>query len=152
MIRLPTGLPCDRSTFNAFHIKYGVEWNADKEGSGGILEVEPEADAGTYEEDLWDAGELLPEIAPIREQLLSGDLRPLYLAWLACCQDEDSPEPPIPAGLGKPTRAMNAMARFYEISDDLIAAAAQQSQPAQIVQRRNTDEKVGRSAIAGSLA
>ena len=31
---------------------------------------------GSYDEDLWDAGELLPEIAPVREQLLSGDLRP----------------------------------------------------------------------------
>jgi hypothetical protein len=129
MIRLPGGLPCERSVFDAFCLEYGIEWKADKKGNGGILEIEPEADAGSYDEGIWDAAELLPRIAPIREQLMSGDLRPLYLAWLACCQDEDLPEPPVPAGLSKPTRAMTAMAEFYEIGDDMIAAAAQQSPP-----------------------
>ena len=31
-----------------------------------------------------DVETMLPEIAPIRNMLIEGDLRPLYLAWLAC--------------------------------------------------------------------
>ena len=51
MIRLPNGLPCDRRTFNKFMVEDCVEWIADKKGKGGILDIEPEADAGTYEEE-----------------------------------------------------------------------------------------------------
>lgn len=129
MIRLPGGLPCDEGTFGAFRSEYGLDWVPDKKGFGGILEVQPEADAGTYDEELWDVAELLPKIAPIREQLMGGDLRPLYLAWLACWPDDDAMEPPVPAGLGQPTGAMNAMATLYAIDDDLLSAAAQQSPP-----------------------
>lgn len=129
MIRLPAGLPCDRKTFEAFEIKHSIEWNADKKGKGGILEIEPEADAGSYEDDIWNATELLPEIAPVRDLLIGGDLRPLSIAWLGCSYDEEMIEPPVPAGLDKLTPALRAMAGLYEVSLDLIAAVAQQSPP-----------------------
>jgi len=129
-IRLPAGLPCDRRTFDAFRVVHCLEWNADKKGRGGILQIEPEADPESYDEGLYDADHLLPEIAPVREQLIGGDLRALYLAWLACACDEQSLEPPVPAGLDKLTPALEAMATFYEVSQDLIAAAAQRSPPA----------------------
>jgi hypothetical protein len=58
--------------------------------------------------------------------LLAGDLRPLYLAWLACAAD-DEPEPPVPAGLKKLTPPLKALMEFYEISPDLVAAAAENS-------------------------
>ena len=128
-IRLPAGLPSDRRTFDAFRVEDCLEWTADKKGQGGILEIEPEADAGTYEEDLFDVDRLLPTIAPIRELLIGGDLRALYLAWLACPYDDESLEPPVPAGLGKLPQALEAMATFYEVSDDLIASAALRSPP-----------------------
>jgi hypothetical protein len=128
MIRLPGGLPCDQRTFDAYQVDNGLAWHKDKRGKGGILWIEPEADAGTYEE-LYDVNTLLHEIAPIREMLIGGDLRPLYLAWLACAGEDDSPEPPVPAGLDKLTPALDAMAEFYEVSEDLIAAAAKQSPP-----------------------
>ena len=128
MFRLPAGLPCDRKTFEAFKGEGGVAWHADKQGKGGVLEIEPEADAGTYDE-LYDVGTLLHEIAPVRQLLIGGDLRPLYLAWLACPADDDSLEPPVPAGLEKLPPALGAMAEFYEVSEDLIAAAAERSPP-----------------------
>jgi hypothetical protein len=130
MFRLPAGLPCDRATFDAFCVDPGVEWIADKKGRGGILAIDPEADAGTYDDDLYDASALLPKIAPVRELLIGGDLRPLYLAWLACNFDEESLEPPLPAGLDKLTSALDALADFYAINTDLLAAAAAQSPPA----------------------
>ncbi len=129
MIRLPAGLPCDRPTFDAFLVEDWLVWNADKKGKGGILEIEPEADAGTYDEYVDDPAALLPEIAPVRDLLIGGDLRPLYIAWLACACDEESLEPPVPAGLDKLTPALEAMADFYEVSGDLLVAAEQCSPP-----------------------
>lgn len=128
-IRLPVGLPWHRRTFDAFRVAGSLEWRADKKGPGGILEINPQADAGTYDEDMFDVGEFLPEIAPVREQLIGGDLRALYLAWLVCPDEDDAMEPPLPAGLDKLTPALRAIATFYEVSDDLIAAAAQRSPP-----------------------
>ena len=129
MIRLPSGLPCDRCIFKAFRVEDCMEWIADKEGNGGILDIEPEADAGTYEEDIFDADTLIHKLAPIRNLLINGDLRPLYIAWLACNYDEESMEPPVPAGLGKLTRELKALAEFYELTNRFLAAAAKRSPP-----------------------
>jgi hypothetical protein len=129
MIRLPAGLPCDRRTFKVFQPECGVNWHADKKGKGGILEIEPEADAGTYEEGFYDVVPLLRKIATVRDSLIAGDLRLLYFAWLACNGDEESLEPPVPAGLGKLTPALKAVTQLYEVNQDLIAAAAEQSPP-----------------------
>jgi hypothetical protein len=129
MIRLPAGLPCDRPTFDAFCIKDFMLWHADKKGKGGILEIKPEPDAGGYLDNLYDVNELLPEIAPVREQLIGGDLRPLYIAWLAGASDDPSLEPPVPAGLGQRTTALETMAYFFAISEALLDAAAERSPP-----------------------
>ena len=129
MIRLPKGLPCDRRIFKKFRVESCVEWIADKKGKGGILDIEPEADAGTYDEDIYDVDTLLHKIAPIRNLLINGDLRALYLAWRACNYDEESMEPPVPAGLGKLTRELKAFAKFYELDDKFLAAAAKRSPP-----------------------
>lgn len=129
MFRIPLGLPCDKKTFAAFRPEYGVTWHADKSGPGGLLEIEPEADAGTYD-SIYAAAELLPAIAPVRELLMAGDLRPLYVAWLACGGDDDATEPPVPAGLEQLPPSLQSMAEFYEVSDELITAAADRSPPA----------------------
>jgi len=129
MIRLPNGLPCDRRIFNKFRVEDCVEWMADKKGKGGILDIEPEADAGTYDEEFYDIDSLLDTLTPIRNLLINGDLRPLYIAWLACNYDEESMEPPVPSGLGKLPRALKAMADLYELSNKFLAAAAKRSPP-----------------------
>ncbi len=129
MFRLPAELPCDRKTFEAFQAEAGIDWYANKKGKGGILDISPEGDADAYSEDLYDVGTMLDDIAPARALLIAGDLRPLYLAWLACEGDRDASEPPVPAGLDKLPRELAAMADFYEVSEDLIAAAADRSPP-----------------------
>jgi len=129
MVRLPAGLPCDRPTFDAFRTECGLEWHADKNGPGGSLEIYPESEADTYDE-IWDGLEgTLSEIAPVRELLIRGDLRPLYVAWLACTGDDEAREPPVPAGLGELTPALEALADFFEVDEDLIAAAAERAPP-----------------------
>jgi hypothetical protein len=76
----------------------------------------------------------LPELVEIRSALLQGDLRVLYLAWLASAYAEDCSfdwettlEPPVPPNLKKLSPALTSFAEIFEIDLDLIAAAATQS-------------------------
>ena len=77
----------------------------------------------------WEEGEgWLPALLPLRTDLMAGDLRCLYLAWLSGIHsfedDEDTPEPPLPPGLGKLTAPLKALVNFLRIDPDLIEAAA----------------------------
>ena len=132
MFRLPAGLPWDQKTFKAYFPEYGVEWHADSRGPGGVLEVDPESDAGTFDSYQTDVEELLDELAPIRDLLIAGDLRPLYVIWLALTaiyEDDEATEPPLPAGMDSLPDCLTALAAFYEVSPDLLAAASVGSPP-----------------------
>jgi hypothetical protein len=72
-----------------------------------ILDLMSEDESGEWVEDAEDS---LSAIVGVRSELAAGDLRPLYLAWLAAfgvwdrdenpfADEEDEPEPPVPAGL-----------------------------------------------------
>ncbi|WP_394831617.1 hypothetical protein LVJ94_34400 [Pendulispora rubella] len=77
-----------------------------------------------YEEDSVS----LAAIAPIRAELLRGDTRPAYLAWLLAVQmgdvDDDAMEPPVRDGLSNLTAAQSALVEFLRVDADLLAAAA----------------------------
>lgn len=88
----------------------------------------------------WVDGEgWLPRLLPLREALLSGDMRLLYLAWLRIVPgladysrnlaEEDPLEPPVPPNLGQLSSALQAFAELVELDTDVIAAAAQASPP-----------------------
>lgn len=66
-------------------------------------------------------------LAPLRDELLRGDMRPLYLGWLAGVSsgevDEKATEPPPPPGLSRLTAAQQSLAEFLEVDEDLLAAA-----------------------------
>ena len=70
----------------------------------------------------------LAALSPVRAELMRGDLRPAYLAWLLAVQnddiDEENAEPVVPAGLAQLTAAQQAMVEFLRIDVHLIAAAA----------------------------
>ena len=125
MFRLPE-LPCPKKTFALFQVGNAITWHKDKHGKAGILSIDPEADAGTYD-FLEDVGFMVPYLEPLREMLIVGDLRPLYLVWLATCFDDEAMEPPVPAGLNQLDAALDALAELYEIPDALIKAAAEES-------------------------
>jgi hypothetical protein len=88
------------------------------------------------EEEEEDDEYTLEDIAAVRDEIAAGDLRPLYLAWLAAYgeweryesafddEDEDVVEPPVPAGLDKLTDAQQALARFLRLDDDLLTVAS----------------------------
>ena len=103
-----------------------------------ILNLETREDEGYG----WVEGEgLLDPLIPLREAILRGDLRALYLFWLRCAEEragwvdaedeneERDPliEPPVPPGLSQLDPALRAFAEFFAIDQDLITAAAEAS-------------------------
>jgi len=74
-----------------------------------------------------DQLQLLADLAPLRDDLIGGDYRLLYLAWLMGLDDgayqDDVPEP-MP-GIGPLTPALAAFAEFFRIDPDLVAVAAE---------------------------
>ncbi|NML15113.1 hypothetical protein [Azohydromonas caseinilytica] len=80
-----------------------------------------------------DGSGWMRRLAPLREELLRGDLRPLYLGWLAGAAsgdlEDDAAEPPVPPGLAALSPAQQALVEFLEIDPDLLAAAQAGSAP-----------------------
>ncbi|AMV27605.1 hypothetical protein VT84_24600 [Gemmata sp. SH-PL17] len=76
------------------------------------------------------AGQLDP-LLPVRAELLAGDLRALYLGWLAAVEsgeiDGGATEPPVPPGLGTLSPALTDFAEFLRVDPDLIEIAARAS-------------------------
>jgi hypothetical protein len=100
-----------------------------------ILDLFSEDESGDWVEGAEDS---LSDIVGVRSELAAGDLRPLYLAWLSSFsgwdygeeggdEDEDTEEPPVPAGLGALTAAQRALADFLRVDRDLLVAAAEAS-------------------------
>jgi hypothetical protein len=98
----------------------------------------------------------LGSLIPIRDELMEGDLRSLYIVWLAAQgmmgdydedyddeeEDEDYEEeeseeeeyeidiPPVPAGFGELTAAQYSLAELFRVPQELLDAAARHSQKA----------------------
>jgi hypothetical protein len=132
LIRLPPGRP-SIAEIKPYLGEDFLQFSKDKNGTGGILAIEPYLEPDTLEE-LWEVDSFLDRLMEIRTEILEGDLRPLYLAHLAMACDlnhdpEETTEAPVPAGLGALTDAQQALAEFYGLDDSLIAAAAEASPP-----------------------
>lgn len=74
---------------------------------------------------------LLSAMVSLRDDILHGDYRALYLAWLKTLEMEDLsdsvPEPPVPPGLTKLTPALHSLVEFFEIDELLVQVAAEAS-------------------------
>ncbi len=88
----------------------------------------------SYLEDYggWEEGEgYLEPLIPVREEMLRGDLRAPYLAWLMCAQygelDYNVREPFVPPGLKSLSSALQSLADYLRLDEDLLAAAAEGS-------------------------
>jgi hypothetical protein len=84
---------------------------------------------GSADYEFDDGSGWLAALAPLRQELMEGDLRCLYLAWLLCAQtglvDEKAPEPPVPPGMTQPSAALQAFADFMALDPDLLSVAAE---------------------------
>jgi predicted Holliday junction resolvase-like endonuclease len=69
----------------------------------------------------------LDALAPLRDDILDGDLRPFYLMWLMAVESGDAPDDAIEplAGIGPLTPSHEAFAQFFCIDGDLVNAAAE---------------------------
>src|SRR5205807_356362 len=80
----------------------------------------------------------MPSLIALRADLMRGDLRALYLGWLASLGtygpdddgwddedgDDDRLEPSVPPGLAKLSAPLRELAEFLRVDDELIEAAA----------------------------
>ena len=96
--------------------------------------------------DLWDDGELhedevyyegesswMDELAPLHQELLSGDLSALYLAWLAQVASgvmPDEAKEPLP-GIDPLSDAAKTLSIFFQIDSGLIEAAVHENSTSQ---------------------
>ena len=97
-----------------------VWWERNEEGGGG-----------------WTDGEGgIDELIGVREELMRGDYRALFLGWLADFDPDEwrEPEdggvvvPPIPAGLDHLSPALTALIKHFPVDRDALAVAAGLSQ------------------------
>jgi hypothetical protein len=128
MFRLPRGV-LDPETAGRY---LGTETSSLIEtGSHAILSlsIDPEETDGCWDEP---DGQLAV-MAQARSELAAGDLRLLYLAWLLALESDEvefeETEPPVPAGLGNLSAGLQAIVDFFQIDEDLIAAAAAGTAP-----------------------
>jgi hypothetical protein len=81
------------------------------------------------EDDWFEAGHLAASLTPLRAELLRGDRRVAYVAWLLAVQDgevdAEALEPPVPRGLATGSAPLTAFAEFLRLEQDLLAAAAE---------------------------
>lgn len=144
MFRFPvTAIPAD--VISAYQYAGSMDWST--AGKYIVLNIEfnPE-DGGDGE---WVEGQgILPGIVQIRHDILRGDYRSLYLAWLKFAhyeldvleEDEDLTEPPVPTNLQSLSPALQNFTAFFDIDPDLVMSAAQTSS-----QTKKTDAKLSSS-------
>ncbi len=74
-----------------------------------------------------DGHSWMAQLAPLRDELLRGDFRSLYIGWLAAVTMEmvadDEMEPLSVPGLGSLTVAQQSLAEFLDIDQDLLGGA-----------------------------
>jgi hypothetical protein len=94
-----------------------VWWEYDEEGAG----------------DWTDGNGLIDELLGIREELMRGDYRALFLGWLADFDPEEYENsndakavmPPAPAGLDRLSPALEALIEHFPVDEDALAKATE---------------------------
>ena len=90
-----------------------------------VLEFVSEDEEG---EEFDEGQQWMPSLISIRGDLMRGDHRALYLAWLAGIEshgEDEQEELPVPPGLAKLSGPLRSLADFLRITDELIEVAAE---------------------------
>ena len=104
-------------------IDWAEVWTSD---DNLIIDIQRHEEGG-YDEWDEDGSGRLAALAPLRTDILSGDLRLFYLIWLTAVQDElisDDEVEPLP-GTAPLTGPLDGFAEFFCIDSDLVQAAAE---------------------------
>jgi len=80
----------------------------------------------------WEEGDgWLSSLISLRADIINGDYRSLYLAWLFCARmnelDDDELEPPVPPNLADLNAPLQSFVDFMRLDGDLITVAAENS-------------------------
>jgi len=124
--RLMLRIPIDRVDLVALREYFpGGATTCRTVGKHVIVDVRPEDEPDDYD---FRANWSLAAFLPLRVELMQGDMRGAYLAWLLSVAKgetgDEEREPPVPPGLSDRTPAEEALIDFFEIDRDLLAAAA----------------------------
>lgn len=128
-LRLPEGLPFDKRVWSNFVDSERLTWSKDARGKGGILALNPFHESGDLE-PVWDFPQYVDAAIQVRERLMAGDLRALYLLWLCAADDDNSDpdetiEPAVPHGMAElPGRSENLLT-FFGLDILMLRAAAE---------------------------
>ncbi len=128
MFRLPRTM-VDTKTLQPFCSFEGVRLSNTKHHLILDMCFDDEEGGGWVDGEGW-----LSSLITLRNDLINGDLRTLYLAWLHSIKQEydlkaslQELEPPVPEGLRNLTASLKSFIDFFEIDRDLISAASQAS-------------------------
>jgi len=96
----------------------------------------------------WEEGDgWLSSLISLRADIINGDYRSLYLAWLFCARmnelDDDELEPPVPPNLADLNAPLQSFVDFMRLDGDLITVAAENS----VSDARQTDLEALKSWI-----
>jgi hypothetical protein len=137
MFRIPHGL-IDTKHVGRYCISEEIDRRTDRNKTHVIVDFDfhDEGQVGWTEGEGW-----LDDLIDLREELIQGDDRVWYLAWLKAAEnalmpehiDAETLEPPIPEGLGQLSPALESFVRFLDIDEALLAVAAQNSKKKQPV-------------------
>lgn len=133
MLRLPRSL-LDLDVAEQYCVgEHVAAWSTDDHL---VVDLASEDDSGEWVEDALGS---LSAIVGVRGEIAAGDLRPLYLAWLAGYgtwerdedafdrEEDDELEPSVPPGLQDLTASQQALADFLRLDGDLLDVAATDS-------------------------
>jgi hypothetical protein len=133
-MRLPQGLPLPNKLWKQFIDGERLSWTPDKKGKAGILRLSPFIEPGDIEQ-MWGFDSYLDALVGLRERLVMGDPRPLYVMWLCASVDGyldpgETGSPNLPAGLSDMTQHASQLLEFYGLDPLLLIAAGEQAEPA----------------------
>jgi hypothetical protein len=133
-MRLPQGLPVSREQWSQFIDGERLVWKPDKKGTAGILSLHPFHEPGDLDE-VWEFDVYLDAAAGLRDRLIAGDTRPLYVMWL-CASSDDYIDPAemlsadVPAGLAEMSQNGDQFLEFYGLDPFLRIAASEDGESA----------------------
>ncbi|MDD2468226.1 MAG: hypothetical protein PHI97_29960 [Desulfobulbus sp.] len=133
MVRLPLEV-IDEQAITAFCTSSHV--TAEKLPHHWLLTWSLVGDTGDYDPcDFVEETGWMARLAPLREELLRGDLRSLYIGWLKAVSTgeigDDDPEPLALKGLGELTPPQQALAELLAVDQDLLAGVGIGNPPLQ---------------------
>ena len=130
-LRLPL-TSVDREAFRPYEVEDVVQISETK--THLVISIFSEEQPGRdYDEHDGDPSQVIHNLLPLRNALLRGDLRTLYIGWLRGVENSEgrdkTPEPPVPAGLGERDDTLECLTSFLWLDPELVETAARNSSP-----------------------